>query len=209
MINLGTEITSYSTVQDLTNVSDLRQSGLYLLNIKSATYKKTTTESNTYEIINLTCLAYNASSKGAPLGKVRFNLFIPGRDATHLAFFLGYKNETGYYLPDPRHFSGTSQSGKDYDFYSIPDLAGKSVFAMLEYQGESASRTTGKTYPLFRLVSFCDQRAFSAYDIVTNAQRRSDYLQEFINTLSAEKNAQDIQRMQSQQAQHQNGLIPF
>ena len=40
MINLGTEITSYSTVQDLTNVSDLRQSGLYLLNIKSATYKK-------------------------------------------------------------------------------------------------------------------------------------------------------------------------
>lgn len=107
---------------------------------------------------------------GSPMGEISFSVFLNDREHMgSLCWFLNLRNERGELcLPDPEHRSGTSMSGRQYDFYSFSALRDAYVYALVEFQGKSRS-AAGREYANFRLVGFCDDRGWDAASIVSQA----------------------------------------
>lgn len=182
MYQLGSTVSSGVQSLNLSNVEWVKKSGVYKLIVNDAMWRRNIrVDGSTWDSVTLTCLAYSISTK-EQLGKINVMFGLPSKDANHLAFFLNFKNENGYYMPDPVHHQGTSKTtGKEFDFYTMPDLQNKVVYALVEFIGMSSYN--GNMYPQYRLIGFSNEKAFSAYDLVSKAEHRNKAYQDFIDKL--------------------------
>lgn len=194
MYQLGSTVSSGVQSLNLSNVEWVKKSGVYKLIVNDAMWRRNIrVDGSTWDSVTLTCLAYSISTK-EQLGKINVMFGLPSKDANHLAFFLNFKNENGYYMPDPVHHQGTSKTtGKEFDFYTMPDLQNKVVYALVEFIGMSSYN--GNMYPQYHLIGFSNEKAFSAYDLVSKAEHRNKAYQDFIDKLKEAQAQQSEKQM--------------
>lgn len=149
----------------------ITSSGMYNLQITSATYNKVTSakNGNEYQFIRLTLVKMYQDN---PVAKADVSVFMSAdsQQLQDLVYFANIRDANGnLYLDDPVEHrwakaDGTpvlDSAGQQLVTYDFKQLINKRVTALLEFKGMSVS-ATGKQYPSFDLKAFVSENGQSA-----------------------------------------------